>query len=699
MESYLKNAPPFLVPPIKLPEFVQVDPDNRTDANKHEIEPRINLYSKYYDKLNRDGLLYEPNADSATARYYKQHHLYTPQVLQESITPDMPPYTTQTEPFVGSSNLVRFPDLFAGDHVPCLIHHSIARLGYRVCIFGGLARMEDDEYELYLRDLTNDFQVPASNIHMEFDYDLPEPLSKNKLTCLAMRPNTTVYIYNVETSTMLQMCELDGINTPPPLLCSMMQPLSAHHWLCHAGFELETHVRKENGHVYVTRKIVPQTSMWMFDIRTNTFTKLRAILGSELSEFLPQYIPRFGHGCHGITLEQNNAMDDHDSRRSDTRMVHSRPAVVFVMGGYKMDPETNRFIALNDLWKCEISVVNSQGTFDTAYDFQFSTEIICSLLGRPEFIDDRFSFEYSADGEFIGPSTKKMIRGLFRHGFGARWPRPRGFFSLNLVKSQNFYNQFDDVSFDLSSPVSRISRQREGTVSPSTDTGRSSPFMAPPYSSPAIRDRTLVVYGGSSTVYFKLVSNDGKEHGYYRHEILGDMWCFDLMSESWNYVPTAKHSDGQALKICGHASACDGETLMVLGGLREYQLPDSRLLLQCEDPESGKDHWTVASSILESLSEPPGRESDKLTFNFYVLNFATRKWKYAHTKLVNQITDVVMSHSLINAHAQAVQIDSKVVIVGGDSRKLGADHRLEADECQNQTFGGVCDVLSLLMKF
>ncbi|KAG7897516.1 hypothetical protein KL905_005069 [Ogataea polymorpha] len=659
MDSYLAHAPPFMVPPVQMPRYEEFDLARKYDRPKFRTSARHQQYYQYYDKLNNDGLLFEPYSDSATARYYKEHRICSAQMNWQALTADSPSQPARERP-LETSNLVTFPDLFAGDGVPHLIHHSLVRMGHRICLFGGLELMPDAEYEQYLRELTDDFSIPPANIHMHFDYELPAPLSKCKLTSLALRPNKNVYTYNSETSTLLKTCELDCIKTPPPLLCSGLQQISAYHFMLHAGFELHTHVEKRDGHVHISRTLDPQTAMWMFDVRTQVFTQLKVILSSSISTILPHYIPRFGHQIQGITIEQNNSPNDDDSLHSGPSHDHtigscsrySRPAVVFVMGGYKLEEHTNRLVALNDLWKCELSASNTTDPSARGFQLEFSTEMICSLVGSPDILSDRFSFCYNARGEPLGPEKRQVIQGLFRHGTDAQWPKPRGFFSMDVVqtadleqmvegelvdqhahisqprpkKSRYFTGLQDEAQspsptpslqaqLRASSPLSATERanmrqffQYEGrmrsrTPSLTEETPRSSPSAAAAqFSSRAVRSTSLVVFGGSSIVHVKVVADDGSELLYSKVEVLSDMWCFDLNTETWTSVLTVRLSDNRPLKLCGHASASDGQQLMVIGGLRGYQLDDQLLAIRYSG-DAAKQYLDIAERAFDAISE------------------------------------------------------------------------------------------------
>ncbi|KAG7763873.1 hypothetical protein KL931_004910 [Ogataea haglerorum] len=755
MDSYLAQAPAFAVPPVQLPRYEEFPLARKYDRAKFRTSARHQQYYQYYSKLNTDGLLFEPYSDSATARYYKEHRLYSAQVDLQELTAGSPNQPAAERP-LETSNLVNFPDLLAGDSFPHLIHHSVVRMGHRILLFGGLELMPAAQYETYLRELTDDFSIAPANIHMHFDYELPAPLSKAKLTSLALRPNKNVCTYNSETSTLLKTCELDGVKTPPPLLCSGLQQISAYHFMLHAGFELHTHVEKRDGHVHITRTLAPQTAIWMFDIRTQVFTQLKAILSSSISTILPHYIPRFGHKIQGITIEQNNSRNDDESLHSGpshdpTIGSHSRfprPAVVFVMGGYKIEQHSNRLVALNDLWKCELSASNTTDPSSRGFQLEFSTETICSLVGNPDILNDRFSFSYNANGEPLGQEKRQVIQGLFRHGTDAQWPKPRGFFSMDIVQTTDLeqmaegewaeqhphishpkpksYRHFTGLQDEARSPsptpslqaqlrsssplsaTERVNmrplfpyegRMRSRTPSSTEETPRSSPnAAASQFSSLAVRSSSLVVFGGSSILHIKVVAEDGSEHVYSKVDVLSDMWWFDLNTETWTSVRTVKQSDSEPLKLCGHASASDGQQLMVIGGLRGYQLDDKLLAIQYSG-DAARQYLDIAERAFDTISENVGPGINRDVYDFFVLNFATRQWKHAETRLYNA-KKTLTSGRFINVHVQALQFDSKVVICGGgDARIVDSNHLLLPDEQQDHSLGGAFEILSSLMKF
>lgn len=310
-----------------------------------------------------------------------------------------------------------------------------------------------------------------------------------------------------------------------------------------------------------------------------------------------------------------------------------KPAILFAMGGYtSKDKDSRSFVAVNDLWKCEVFLD----------DFGVSDEIFCCPIGSFDLLQKN-SFIINQKGESLpNISTNDIFPGLFHHSEsnGAQWPMPRGFFAMNLIDKKEIGQYFldhGDVSndspqkkpldiisptpskasfthFNESRPKSSVLngnnvftplvgsprslkspssiRQtyfnaRNENHSPSTSSIENNSDRGTSTSSfselgihtsqiPQLNSKILIIHGGSSIMYTKVVDEEtGEETTFYNKRIVGDCWWFDFQAEKWNKYQTLYENATMNLNICGHLMVPSEEYITVFGGLQERHYDDS----------------------------------------------------------------------------------------------------------------------------
>lgn len=122
------------------------------------------------------------------------------------------------------------------------------------------------------------------------------------------------------------------------------------------------------------------------------------------------------------------------------RIQFEKPSILFVMGGYtSTDKDSLSFVAINDLWKCEIFLD----------DFGVSDEIICCPIGSFDLLHHA-SFIINQNGENLPhPPNNDVFSGIFHHSEsnGTQWPAPRGFFAMGLIAKNEIGQYFvDDIA-------------------------------------------------------------------------------------------------------------------------------------------------------------------------------------------------------------------------------------------------------------
>lgn len=320
-----------------------------------------------------------------------------------------------------------------------------------------------------------------------------------------------------------------------------------------------------------------------------------------------------------------------------SKRLFEKPAILFVMGGYSSVGTTNSFVAVNDLWKCEIFLDN----------FGVSDEIVCCPIGSFDLLGNT-SFVINQNGVSLPPTLNDdKYSGIFHHleSNGTEWPAPRGFFTMILIDKngigKHFMNEIDSTtppqpphtiisptpsrasalfnesrskqnnpSFGspLKSPPSMrqsMMKAKNGGGSPvsitpsrysiyegqtpqrtspvSTENSTDRVTSSSPYSDlgihtsmmPELSSKILVCHAGSSIMYTKVVDeNTGEETTFYNKRILGDCWWFNFATEKWHFHETYYKGAPMNLKICGHLINPGEETINVFGGLQERHYKD-----------------------------------------------------------------------------------------------------------------------------
>ncbi|GME83885.1 unnamed protein product [Ambrosiozyma monospora] len=90
----------------------------------------------------------------------------------------------------------------------------------------------------------------------------------------------------------------------------------------------------------------------------------------------------------------------------------------------------------------------------------------------------------------------------------------------------------------------------------------------------AIRSKSLVLYGGSTTIHTKIIdSQTGRKFSFKNSDILGDIWVFSLFDETWRHITCYLKDKEVGMTLCGHCATSHREHMIVIGGLHPTHLP------------------------------------------------------------------------------------------------------------------------------
>lgn len=696
-DEYLSgDVPQYLQYLAELPTYQDIDVQDTTSASTQN-------YQRYFSDLNTDGLMFENGSRSkrsATAKYYNSHHVLEP--LGGLANDEMGPTPSRSK----YTSFVNVPMLLSNSIVHGITYHTAVKMGADVYIFGGLAGRSREGYAAYLQELTKNFTIPPSNVIVKLDYDLPPPLMPEKLKSLAFTPNHIVYKYSTDSNSLIQLLDMDGLTVPTGvgvaspdvgaesvkevrksveftrkfgndspineifsasdvrkfgpsrLLCSAAKPISEGHFCTYGGFELQTTVTyPDDNHVVLERKIVLPQNLFIFDAALVRFRPLRMSVHPAFSASLPTAIPRFG--LSAVCTTYNDELKD---RKAGNH--RGKSALVLTMGGYRLHSDNRSFVALNDIWKCEIFWSNNN----------YSDQVICYPVGCFNVIGGS-NYLFDKSGGILPHETSSSdFTGLLEHEPVAQWPKPRGFFSMSI---------WDNM--------------KSGADPPSY------------FAHESVVGKSLIVFGGSSTMSYKVQGGSS----YMKTDVLGDMWRFDFDTGKWSQLHYHNH-DGQEvlLPICGQASSMNSYNMLFVGGLHKKSLPDELFMLKPIAGDQPEDRKLVERFIssqptpskttdLISLQLPlPSDPSSRGMGTSFVIDLEKLSISPVDYTFVKRgFGEGSADFEIVLTALQLIQLDSKLLCIGGDVQLIDSKTKKKLPEsCQVAGCMNVGEVYTAFLK-
>lgn len=369
-------------------------------------------------------------------------------------------------------------------------YHTSVDMPDGIYMLGGLRSLTTEEYEKRLRYITKNFTIPPTNIKMICDYDLPIPVDKDKIASIATTPATRMVKYIHESKSLRFVCELydehnaldgdngnnsdeqipagktnklnlkafeDSINpnpmssttntmsntssyligTPKPVICSSASKLSNRFFMVYGGLEVETKITfPDENHCVIEKILIPNDQFWLFDVIKSHFREIKLSVHPTYSAIFPSSTPRFGHRTESVPLDEHTLHDSTDNNKGNNSSSslkqqlnesYTKPATMFVMGGYKLNSSGKSFISMNDLWKLDF-FLDANGTSD---------EAIASPIGDFRVTNNDLSYVIDKNmKQLINRDDSPKFTGVFRHSNeSSNWPSPRGFFSCTIIES------------------------------------------------------------------------------------------------------------------------------------------------------------------------------------------------------------------------------------------------------------------------
>ncbi|SCU78960.1 LADA_0A08856g1_1 [Lachancea dasiensis] len=494
--------------------------------------------------------------------------------------------------FTGSTSI---PPLFGESKIPSMVYQCTVELGDNIYTLGGLT----PSY-YYTDEMPN-----LSNYYVDGIPNLPPPLMDSVVNNPSMVNNHDLYIVS-SSSLRVQKANMTG-QVPPPLLCMTGSALTKRHIFYYGGFEIKTEtVINDTGGFYLKKRAVLHKRAYILDVMTSRFTRVELVAQPTKFNAYPSMLPRFGHSqvsvkvnsapkCATCAANMNIEGKNGEIRRdadspssplsqpldmrsqSESSFLTERnmsnrstsPGVgaftILITGGYGQ-VNGDDYETLNELWKIEVTVM---------------------AKGKRNF----FKF---ADTALATPFTK-----LPDDAEGKTWPARRAFQACDIYDTAILKKQSSEakllenlranfhIESDLTSPMSPNEKplplsnrfetykqqhhnhhhhQQHHQQHQPPGQQESGTFPTWPNQKPSVYSqgigKTLVIHGGSNKDF-----------------VYGDMWWFDLDTETWTRVKTyaegkdaAREGGSVDFTLVGHKLIRISSCAVLMGGFNQQDV-------------------------------------------------------------------------------------------------------------------------------
>ncbi|SCU79837.1 LAME_0B00562g1_1 [Lachancea meyersii CBS 8951] len=500
--------------------------------------------------------------------------------------------------YVGSLNR---PPLFGEIKLPPFTYQCTVDLGDKIYTLGGLTPSYCYSDEMPDLSCYNVDGVP----------NLPPPLLDSIVNNPSMVNNHDLYVISSATSRVAKPTVSGHI--PPPLLCMTGSALTKRHIFFYGGFEIKTETLKDEstGVFYLKKRAVLSNRAYILDVVTFKFMKVDLVAQPTKFNSYPSIEPRFGHSQLSLKInttvkcaacataagtenkfeEAKRDIDDSSPSSSQPIEVRSQSenslstdrntnsklsistsmgvSTILILGGYRQG-EDDDFETLNELWKIEVTVIargkkNYFKFADTALATPFSsfpedTEGEKWPARRAfqacEIYENGLLKKRSSEDELLTNLRKNFTIEPERLTPTSPNEKPGGFFGqYDTLEQQQHHHQHhhhNNVINDIDLPLTCIAQRH--------------------VQGPQSISQTLVIHGGSDKSF-----------------VFGDLWLFDLDTETWTQVATYKDS-------CGDEEH-QTEVGLTLVGHKLVQVSANAVLVGGFTQDDVNKHWTNKSSF------------------------------------------------------------------------------------------------------
>lgn len=466
--------------------------------------------------------------------------------------------------------------VFSEYKLPAFCYHCAVEVNDQVYIMGGLVACHKyDEEAPNLKD----FVVDGVG-------NLPPPLLPKIINNPSMINNSRLYVMSVTSSHVMRL-EMSG-TVPPPLLCMRGSKLTERHIFFYGGLEIKTECTcDENGVYHLKKRAFLNNTGYILDTMTCRFSKIELMAQPYKFVSFPTLSARFGHMQMSIPpkhypCNHGRGNDYHDSAcmdipSSENSTGWSSSAVslcasprncntnhgsglytILIFGGYRQTGDDN-YEAMNDFWRIEVPVLvrGKRGYYkfgDTAH-----ATIIPRTNGADPWPSCRAFCGYSlADTALLGKSNphdgllSRLAENFCIESAAEKHKSKPIFPNIPHTRKEASHSRQHNSGKESRSDSTSSLRHRIG-----------SPVQS--YSS--LQSRKLASEGGV------VVIHGGSDNT----KVLGDMWWFDLESETWTSITTYGKDEVEGLvpidiRLVGQSMVSVGHISVSLGGFTQEEV-------------------------------------------------------------------------------------------------------------------------------
>ncbi|KAL6939975.1 hypothetical protein ACO0QE_003853 [Hanseniaspora vineae] len=577
-----------------------------TDIFSHQIKkqniwiPNLQIESKYI-------------AQDAISSNHKLNSFSDPNEIFKPLSKDI------------FNGVAYYPKLLGETKIPGLVYHNSVEINDTVYIMGGLR--SNFENTQCIDDISN-FYVDGLD-------DLPAPLDKDVINNPNMVGNKKFYSFNTISNSFREHVPRGDV--PSALLCCKGSKISERYIFYYGGFEIITELinyqkdPKTNEKLFFlkSRALINNTG-YILDIATFTYTKVELVARPSKYFSYPTTVPRFGHSqtvvlksksLDKFSLSCTNTIDD--SINTNKKQFPDN-IMIIIFGGYKQVGDS-KYEPMNDLWSVELPVlekgVNNYMRFtDTAFATMHKNSLMNITFSTPSTTGNTPVMSLTSIPT-INSSAENSRNTTTPNNI--QWPCARGFQSATIVQRSNFekksikdtilQNLIDNYkvktarrrssnhyhNFNLRNGSSYGALQSDGSTpsisSIKTASAQNNSSHHSTNELSAVRkkhvqnmsviddsDMEVLLPVSSSSVSFdddyEQLNVDNSylviHGGTYNEDTLGDFWCFDFSSETWeqkfleapNLIEPSLYKPIN-LNLCGHEMFSSGEYAILMGGL------------------------------------------------------------------------------------------------------------------------------------
>lgn len=654
----------------QLPSYVLDEDFSEEERDKRAVRESLatSSYFNHYGKLR--------TVDLKNRDILKRHTLWMPMMKEEFrklVTNVKDPTKVVAEDKVcplfieGTNYILKDYDAYGGStmissvfseyKLPAFCYHCAVEVNSQVYILGGLVACH--KYDDEAPDL-KDFVVDGVE-------NLPPPLVPKIINNPSMINNARLYVLSL-TSSHVMRPEISGC-VPPPLLCMRGSKLTERHIFFYGGLEIKTECAcDEKGIYHLKKRAFLNSTGYILDTMTFKFSKIELMAQPYKFVSFPTLSARFGHmqmsippnhlpcnhekgneyhetACIGMPSEDGTSSWNPSaaSLSSFSRNCNANHGsgvyTILIFGGYRQTGDDN-YEAMNDFWRIEVPVVvrGKRGYC------KFGDSARATIISRTNATDPwpsrrAFCGHSLADTTLLGKSSPHdgMLDRLAEN-FCIESPAEQH-------KTKPIFPNIPHARKETSHPRHTTGKEMRSNSNSSLRQRMGSPVHS--HSSLQGRKQTseggvVVIHGGSDNT-----------------KVFGDMWWFDLESETWSSITTYGKDEVEGfvpIEIClvGQSMVTVGSVSVSLGGFTQEEV--DQLFLNKSIPDSVDANRKIGTDILNVFD---------LTTQCLQGHTVTMEGEGKHRRPVLADGHTEKANAVTSVGCQVLHTNGTIALVGG----------------------------------